>query len=355
MNLDAHLSLGPALCLGAVFCFTAAGCGDGSDGGGQEAPFSMGVGLSPRYHTGGSSVQDWIDHFSGHAPWGRIIAFHGNWRDSMESAGQIPSLALAAMSAADQYDFTPVIGLGWTVGGGSPDLVSRTDTLDDSWANTETRDEFLAMVVDLAGEYRPPFLFLGNELNMYYNTHTDEEWRSWLEEYSACYDAIKAVSPATVVYTTFQYELLEGLGSHNGWSYPADWRPVDDLVDTGRLDALGFTSYPYFEYDNPDEIPGDYYERIAEHWSGPVLFSEIGWLGGESPPYSGGETEQAEFIARFFQLTESLELYYAVWLFLHDWDGQDSQPAFRFIGLRENDGSPRLADEVWRSEAAARE
>ena len=345
---------------GLSILFTASilvyGCGENpADIIDDDHTFSMGVTLSPRGHTSGSTDQDWIDHFSGHAPWGRIIAFHCNWRDDVESAGQAPALASVAVTAADQYGFTPAVGLGWAGGGGEPDLTSESDPQDNSWGNQETRDEYLFMVAEFAREHQPPFLFLGNETNSYYRTHSAAEWALWVSEYCACYDSVKTVSPNTVVFTVFAYELMKGVGRYNGWNYPADWQPLDDLVGTGRVDALGFTSYPYFEYDTPAEIPEGYYEEIADHWAGPVVFTELGWLGGSSPPYPGGEEDQASFISRFFDLTGNLELRYVTWLFLHDWDGQDTLPAFRFIGLRENDGTPRPADAAWRNEVAARE
>jgi hypothetical protein len=334
------------------------GCGENLDNPideNQDYTFSMGVTVSPRGHTATSTNQDWIDHYSGHVPWGRIIAFHSNWRDDVESAGQIPTLAMVAETAANQYGFTPAIGLGWAGGSGDPDLTSESDPQDNSWNNQETRVEFLSMVTAFAREHQPPFLFLGNETNIYYRSHTAAEWELWLSEYSACYDSIKAVSANTVVFTTFQYELLKGVGRYNGWNNPVNWQPVDDLVEMDRVDALGFTSYPYFEYDTPVDIPEDYYDEIAEHWDGPVIFTEIGWLGGQSTPYPGGEEAQAQFISQFFKLSKNLELRYVTWLFLHDWDGQDNLPAFRFIGLRENDGTPRPADVAWQNEVAARE
>lgn len=339
----------PAVLLGCENDPAAPGNGD------PVHAFSMGVALSPRGHTSGSTNQDWVDHFSGHAPWGRIIAFHTNWRDDLASAGQIPALALVADAAAKDYGFVPALGLGWAGGEGEPDLTSEPDTIDNSWSNQETRDEYLTMVTEVARLHQPPLLFLGNETNSYYRTHSVAEWESWLSVYSACYDSIKVLSPTTSVFTTFNYELVKGVGKNNGWTYPEDWQPVDDIVDTGRLDALGFTSYPYFEYDTPAEIPADYYEEISAHWSGPVIFTEIGWLGAQSPPYAGGEADQVQFISRFFDLSRHLELRYVVWLFLHDWDGQDAVPAFRFVGLRANDGTPRQADGAWQSEVVGRQ
>lgn len=103
-------------------------------------------------------------------------------------------LALVANTAANKYGFTTVVGLGWASGSGDPDLTSESNRQDNSWSNQETRDEFLSMVTKFAREYQPPFLFLGNETNLYCRTHSTTEWALWLSEYSACYDSIKAVS-----------------------------------------------------------------------------------------------------------------------------------------------------------------
>jgi hypothetical protein len=345
--------------LPVVLCLTLlAGC-DWADFVGrhhhERDRFSMGVALSPRGHTSHSTDQDWVDFFTDHAAWGRIIAFHTNWRNDVTTAGRPPDLAVLGAAASTQYGFTPVFGIGWANGAGEPDLTSQSDPHNNSWTNEESRSEYLTMITDFAKANHPPFLFLGNEVDFYYTTHSTQEWNTWLEVFKSAHDSVKAVSPETVVYSTVQFEHLVGVGRYNGWSNAPMWQVVDDLVKSGGLDALGFTSYPYFEYGTPDDIPDDYYDRILDHWDGPVIFSEIGWPGADNDPYPGGEADQAAFITRFFDLSSSLDLRYVVWVYLHDWDGQDSQPAFRWIGLRTNDGRPRTADGVWRSEVILRE
>jgi len=316
----------------------------------------LGTALSWRGHTSGGSPQDVIDHLAGHSPWGSIVAFHANWRDPGDSGGEIPNLATFAMTTAALHGFVPAVGIGWADGSGAPDLTSDSEPANDSWTNLETRDEFRQMLVDFAMANKPPYLFLGNETNTYALTHSAAEWSAWLSEYGECYDAIKAVSPTTLVFTVFQLEHLLGLGANNGWSDPARWDLVDDQVALGKLDALGFTSYPYFEYPTPAAIPAGYYGEIALHWTGPVIFTEIGWLASASVPYPGSESDQAAYVARFFELTQDLDLEYACWLFLHDWDGQAALPAFHDIGFRSNDGSViRTSDAAWRAEASLRE
>ena len=186
-------------------------------------------------------------------------------------------------------------------------------------------------------------------------SHSAAEWAGWLSQLAECSAAIRQESPDTLLFTTFQLERLKGIGRYNGWGGPPVWEPVDEMEAAGLVDALGFTSYPYFEYDRPTDVPADYYDEIAAHCSGPVIFTEIGWLGAPSGPYPGDEQDQAGFFPRFFELGAGLDLVYAVWLFLHDWDGQDAMPAFRYIGLRTNDGTPRPADAVWRNAVERRE
>jgi len=313
----------------------------------------MGTALSPRRHTLSSSTQDFVNHYSGHGPWGRIIAFHMGWREN--GTGVVPTTALAAMLAANQYGFVPAIGFGWADGNGNPDLASAGDPLDNSWANAETRADFLTMVTDFAAANQPPYLFLGNETNSYFVTHTQPEWDEWMSELADCYAAVKAASPATIVFTTLQYEKLLGLGALAGWAFPPQPQLITELLPGVHADALGLTSYPYLEYAAPSDIPAGYYDS-AGGWGGPVVFTELGWLAAPSFPYGGSEADQAAFIDLFFDLTQALDLEYVSWLFLHDWDQQASLPAFANVGFRNNTASHvRPSDAVWQAAVALRE
>ena len=299
----------------------------------------LGVAYSPKGHTMTSSDDDVIEHLTMSDPWGRLIAFHSTWRDSVAEAGTIPELGLFAQAARSTYLVEPAVGFGWAAGDGTADLTSDGDALDNSWSNMETRTEFLAMVTDYAALYQPRYLFLGNEINFWYWTDP-AGWPDWLSMWEECYDAIKAVSPYTTVYTVFQLERLKGLGGGTaGWMDPPHWNLVDDLVATEKIDAIGFTSYPYFEYATPAAIPADYYDEIAMHWDGPVIFTEIGWPATAVAPFPGSELDQADFVGEFFERIEGVPVEYAIWLFLHDFDGQAMIPGFTDIGFFNNDGT----------------
>lgn len=312
----------------------------------------MGVTLSWRRHTGSFEEQDLVDFFLGSRPYGRLIAAHVPWRDDVALAGQIPYLANAHAQAAAYAGVYPVFGFGWTDGEGVPDLTSESDPFDNTWNNQETRQEFLNMVALFVATYRPPYLFLGNETNLYFH-QPGADWGAWLDTFDQAYQTVKSISPNTFVFTTFQLEAMKGGGAANGWSFTPHFGLLDDHA---RIDGIGFTSFPHFDFANPAALPADYYTEISSYWSGPVVFTEIAWPASPNAPYPGGTSDQADFVPRFFDLCVGLDLEYVVWLFLHDWDGQDSTPAFTDVGLRNNDGTVvRPADQAWRDATRLRQ
>lgn len=61
-----------------------------------------------------------------------------------------------------------------------------------------------------------------------------------------------------------------------------------DFIDFPFLTELGLSSYPYFGYKNPTEIPADYYARLTKGKNFPVFVTEGGWAS--SSVNTGGIT-----------------------------------------------------------------
>jgi hypothetical protein len=308
----------------------------------------LGVNYSPIGHLSSISEDDDVEFLAGSDAWGKLIGFYSGWRDSMAESGMIPAFAEFAMDARSDLGTNPAVGFSWSAKDGTADLLSDGDMINNSWSNQESRDEFLDMVTDYASTYSPAYLYLGDDINAWF--WTDQAgWSDWLDVLGEAYDAIKGVSPNTIVYTTFQLERLKGLGNATqGWTDPPHWNLVDEVAATGKVDAIGFNSYPYFEYATPQAIPADYFDEIAMHWSGPVIFTETSWAGAASAPFPGGLTEQGDYVDIFFDLTDGLTIEYATWLYLHDLDDQALFPAYTDVGFRSNDGLVvRPADMRW--------
>ena len=353
------------LLLGLITACSGGGAGSDSRSASPSPPeperlFNMGVTFSPRGNLANSGEVDFVDFFTGTAH-GEIKALHTPWRDDEASAGSIPDSALQFMQQQQDFGFVPVVGFGWTNGEGMPVdrlgndfLSSASEPANNSWSNTETRNEFKAMLSAFAGTYKPRYLFLGNETNAYFLSHSQAQWDDWVTMFAEAYDAIKAVSPETIVYTTFQLERMKGLGVKTGQTYPEHFELLADHLASGKIDAFAFTSYPYLEYDSPADMPMDYYSSLINRVGDKkIIYSELGWIATTVGPFQGSEVLQSEFVDRFFLLNEAVEsaalLEAMVWLFLYDFTDYSAFVAFTDVALRSNSGDIiRLADERWR-------
>jgi hypothetical protein len=52
---------------------------------------------------------------------------------------------------------------------------------------------------------------------------------------------------------------------------------AQDLTDFPFIEEIGLSSYPYFGFDDPNDIPANYYARLLEDTSLPAFVSEGGW------------------------------------------------------------------------------
>jgi hypothetical protein len=213
--------------------------------------------------------------------------------------------------------------------------------LDDA-----TFDRYVAAAADFARRHRPQHLGLGVEVDALWRTDP-EEFDRFVELFAAVADAVHDASPDTRVFTTFQLERLSGMqgGLFGGTNDPdqAAWSLIDRFPGA---DLIGFTTYPGLVYPTPDDIPGDYYERLAGRVGGrPIAFSEMGWqAAGDLGAYSGSPEAQARFVARFPELIADIDVAFYVWSFLFD----PGAPApFDTMGLIAADGTRRPAWEVW--------
>jgi hypothetical protein len=82
---------------------------------------------------------------------------------------------------------------------------------------------------------------------------------------------------------------------------------AQDFTDFPFLQELGISSYPYFSFTSPSDIPLNYYSQLVATHTLPVFVSEGGWtsVGGQQPAYisrQGQLLAQAHAIG-LFQLT----------------------------------------------------
>ena len=312
-----------------------------------ERGFYMGVaGLIPANFPD-SSEKDWLNLYEYLPETGELLGVHTSWTDSEETEGEVPGVVEVAFAFAEQYDFIPLVALGTYRDAAAGEIETTI-----SWTDADQVARFRQAAVRIAEQYQPLVLSLGIEINRYYD-HDPDGFAAFVVAYSVIYDAIKAVSPDTLVFTVFQLETLRGAGYLTGTSQgrQAHWELLDMFGE--RLDLAVFTTYPYFDYTSPGDVPDDYYAAISEHTDRPIAFSESGWPSAPlstapDSDYGGSEIEQADFVLRLFDLTANLDLGFAVWSFPND-IGPAINPAFESVSLRHNDGTPKPALDIWRS------
>jgi hypothetical protein len=218
--------------------------------------------------------------------------------------------------------------------------------------------DFLVIFADrYAG--RLDYLAIGNEIDYYLSSHPDE-----VEAYRSAFEyalgALHSHNPDLPVGLIFAYHNIDLMG-------------LQDMVHSLNLgDFIAYTLYLSDElhFTRAPALIGEYLDRLLE-FSGdtPVAIVETGWSTDKE--LDGSEEEQSEYVRHVFKaFAERREKFlFLAWFVLHDmtlescheqgltfippgWEvGEADMETFaRFLcyfGLREVDGSPKPAWEIW--------
>src|SRR5258705_4119146 len=113
---------------------------------------------------------------------------------------------------------------------------------------------------------------------------------------------ITAAGVPTKVFVTVQVETAWGrLGG--GTTYVGI---AQDLADFPFVEAIGLSSYPYLGgFAQPEDVPLNYYSRLAQESAKPVLVVEGGWSSVSFDTLISSPAEQARYIARQVQFVDS--------------------------------------------------
>src|SRR2546422_11251690 len=110
---------------------------------------------------------------------------------------------------------------------------------------------------------------------------------------------IRAAALPSRLYVSVQVETAWGRMTPGG-SYQGIAR---DLTDFPFVDAIGLSSYPFLGgFALPEDIPVDYYSRIAQGTTSPVLVVEGGWPSVTVGSVVSTPALEARYIARQAQL-----------------------------------------------------
>lgn len=240
------------------------------------------------------------------------------------------------------------------------------DLREKAFNDPEFIQRFTDFILETLERYPVQYLSIGNEVNDYFVNHRDE-----IPAYKAFFlsvqEAVKEEYPDLKVAMTFAYHDAETLDA------------VDIIRKLDLGDFLPITLYIYspgFVFDRDPAELEDYLNRILDlAGEKPVALVEVGWNTAES--LSGTQEDQAAFIREAFRLlsTHRERIEFISWFDLHDSKLDNSYTAaltflpinssltqdeafmtifvdfLNYLGLRENDGTPKLGWFAFQEEA----
>ncbi|MFH0884436.1 MAG: hypothetical protein V1861_01885 [Candidatus Micrarchaeota archaeon] len=338
------------LVLAAVMLISISGCikqetqgngtpptpnGNNSAGNGSHPPNASssgtlkGVSLSPKSF----QSSDFTDFFTKAKQAGSIISWAGDWNELANKENGGPTVVTGLSTT---YSYIPLV---------EAQFFTQSDGRLLRPLDAATKESYKKSAADFAEMYKPEYLGLGIEVNILYEK-SPADFDEFVQFYGEVYDAVKAKSPNTKVFTVFQLEKMKGLGGGlfggTNDASNAQWSLLDRFQ---KSDIIVFTTYPDLIYKDPSEIPQDYYSEIKTHTTKPIAFSEIGWHSAASPAgWESSDAEQAEFVTTFFDRTKDLDEEFAIWSFLYD---QNTIEPFNTMGLYGSDGSAKAAWTEW--------
>ena len=211
----------------------------------------------------------------------------------------------------------------------------------------DLRAAFVAEARFIAANYEPQYMALGIEVNATFE-RSPAQYGAFVAAYREAHDAVKAVSPQTLMFATFQYEQLLGVVP---WELPRPprWELLDDFA--GRLDLFALATFPSVTYEVARALPPLYYRQVRDHTRLPIAFAAVGYSSarGRDGLNSSTPAEQRRFLQRLLSDADALEAPFVVWFASRD-------PAFvveppgdllASIGLRDAADRPKESWTVW--------
>lgn len=281
------------------------------------------------------SVSDTTNYWRLVADCCEIYGIHVNWTDTE---------LLASAEHKLQLDFVLVLGY----------------QTPDEWRNS--RAEYLAKAKELLTDYpQIKYLAIGNEMNLEYEKDP-AAFTDFIDSYEFLSRELHEFRPQLQISTVLQYEALLGEGYLTGRAHLRE----NELSMLAQLEAssdfVALTSYPFFDYTTPAEVPADYYSRLQSYTNLPIAITETGWVSQAELPseyqelmttgFNGSEDEQHEWLLRLPMLLADTNAEFVSWAFLFDiteWQTANSDEfgVFNSVGLHYNSGAPKQSWHTW--------
>ncbi len=339
----------------ALVCVSLCACGGG---GGKSAPpaseprtWMMGFApIPPRLTT--AAVLEGIDRWSQRA---EIAAIHEElpWTDLL--GGMTPD-AILDRDKVQLVDYMRARGLklffmgdltdGLSRGEEPPQLRALGRSIKEPAVQQLYRDYLLAVDRKL----HPEFIGLTSETNLVRALAPPDVYDAVVTAANvAAADLRAAATPATLMVSV-QVETAWGLLPATGGYVGVE----TDFRDFPFAQMLGLSSYPYFAFAQPEDIPADYYSRLPNGRTLPMMVVEGGWSSAAAGSIQSTPERQARYITRHAQLLDSIDARGLIQLIFADLDlatfplpYPPNLPLFIDIGVTDSDFNAKPALAAW--------
>ncbi|MBI4884104.1 MAG: hypothetical protein HY826_08625 [Actinobacteria bacterium] len=224
-----------------------------------------------------------------------------------------------------------------------------------SFANPDVRSAYRNYALWVVQSFAPRYLGLGSEINTYMDAHPDDA-PNFVSLYHEIYALVKAQSPATQVFVSFQWDDLNNMFPQpeegDRQRLVTNWEQVE--IFEPNLDLWVISTYPYLAFDDGVDIPADYYAPLLTRTDRPLAIAEGGF--STQPVGSGHSTAEGQ-VAYLNAIHSQVGSRLAFWVntLLNDFsadllaENASSLGVFAHTGLRDSDGSAKPALAVWDS------
>jgi len=333
-------------------------CGDGSGpppAAGPPRSYLMGFSaIPPRYDSTATvilGINNWLPHADAaimhvSPPWAAMLAGHSpaGAVDTVE----VPLAQYYRAKGLQHIVFTVDATDGLNRAAEAPELVAAGRSITDTLVQRLYREWVFAV----AQRIQPDYLGLAAETNLIRLAAPDSVYQAIVTMTNAVAAQIQAASLPSKLFVSVQVETAWGRlppGPYVGIA--------QDLADFPFVEALGLSTYPYLAgFAVPESLPLDYYSRIAQGTTLPVLVVEGGWPSVSVDTLVSTPAEQARYINRQELLLDSAKARGVFQLTFYDLDVSNSPPPpgsilplFTHLGLADSAMHAKAALAVWDS------
>lgn len=227
-------------------------------------------------------------------PWAALLA-----GAAADSTVRLQHLGLADYYRAKGLDLVVMLDAtdGLNRAAEAPELVAAGRSITEP----EVQLLYRAYAVAVDTLLTPRFLGLAAETNLIRAAAAPALYAALEQMVNAAAADVRAVDTGVQLYVSIQVETawgrLAGPGAYIGIA--------TDLADFPFLQALGLSSYPYLGgFTEPEQVPLDYYSRLAQGTALRELVVEGGWASESVGAVVSTPAKQARWIRRHIQLLD---------------------------------------------------